>query len=185
MKPFNRNSCPLQQWRKESKLAARTIAKTGLLLSQERTWPGMALRACASHNYRNDNPCFTQGICWHQCIPEKPWCICKPFGSDKRVFPVSLLYIHTWKLPGLVSSGVTSEILTSPSCLKSSPKRNWPGSVCLTSWLFTYPQHKWKSIWTTHWGSRQHCLQLESTSETAGQAIQVLGSHTAPHIHRW
>lgn len=109
---------------------------------------------------------LTQGICWHQCIPEKPWRICKPFGSDKRSSP-GVSGLHTYSEVARVS--IIRSYLRDSN--KSQLPKKFPQKelvwVRLPYFLTFYTsQYKWKSIWTTHWGSRQHCLQLESTSET-------------------
>lgn len=99
------------------------------------------------------------------------------------VCPVPRVYTHTRKSPGLVSSGVISEILRSPCGLKSSPKRSWSGSVCLPDFLHIHS--------TNGKASEQHPGEADNTAYSWSlhqkhprprQATQALGSPAAPHI---
>lgn len=68
---------------------------------------------------------------------EKPGAFATLLALTSGVFQVSLVCLHTLSSPGLVSSGVLLEILTSPSRLQRSKKGVGSGSVCLACPFYT------------------------------------------------
>lgn len=91
---------------------------------------------------------------------ENPGAFATLLALTSGVFQVSLslVCLHTLSLPGLVSSGVLLEILTSPSRLQRPKKRSWFW-VCLPCLSLLHIEVQTENdTWTAPWGKQTAML---------------------------